>query len=540
MRRKMIALGGSLAAASLLLTACGGGGGGGEQTASDLEGRYEPDASTPAWQLDTKEERTHITWYVNADWWNTEWGQDLVTAKIAEDLNIDVTFITGDDTRLNTMFAGGDVADIVTIFDMNSQVAMRAPTWARSLNELAETYDPYWFEVAAPETMDWFKMEDGQTYGYPNYSNTYESYEEGLIPGTTAFLIRKDVYDALGQPSFATPEEFNAALETISEQFPDLVPFGFNPVGSGVGSLGDIFQNFLGVPLQTDDGAFYNRNLDPSYLTWVEALREAHSNGNISDDSFADDQTTWEEKLQTGRYATILAGGLPQMGSFLQSWYTTHPESEYIAIDGPQNPNGHAPTLAQAGISGWMINYISQTAVDPAKCMQLFTYLQSEYGNILTTFGIEGETFQYDAEGKIELLPDVQAMREERPQQFQREYRLGEFILFGNDKWMSLASDKMRIPALIQPQNWGTPLLVPQFVLENTNPPQGTQAARNLSGIDTEWATTLVSMIRAGSPEQMNARLESYEAFLDANGWQEIVDIRTENMERNRETLGLS
>lgn len=538
-RTRTAAVAAALTAAAMLLAACGGGGGSREQTASDLEGRYTPDPSTPAWQLDTKEEMTELTWYVNADWWNTEFGSDIVTKKIKEDLNVDITFLTGDDTRLNTMFAGGDVADMVTIFDMNSQVALRAPTWARSLDELAEMYDPYWNQVAAEETMNWFRLDDGQTYGYPNYSNTYQAYEEGWIPGNTAFLIRQDVYEALGEPSFATPEEFRANMQRIKDEFPELIPFGFNPMGAGVGSLGNIFQDFLGVPIETPDGAFYNRNLDPAYLTWISTLREVHSDGNISDDSFADDQTTWEEKLQTGRYATVLGGGLAQMGSFLQSWYTVHPDAPYIAIDGPQNPEGNAPALSQAGISGWMINYVSQTATDPAKCMQLFTYLQSELGGILTTYGIEGETFQYTDDGKIELLPSVQAMKDDNPQQFKTEYRLGEFILFGNDRWLSLGAESMRTPALIQPQDWGTPLLEPQFVLENTNPPQGTQAARNLSGIDTQWATTLVSMIRSGSQEQMDSALASYEQFLNNNGWAEIEDIRTERMAANRQTLGL-
>ena len=44
-------------------------------------GRYTLDADTPAWKLDTKEDTT-LTWYVNAEWWNTEWGNDVVTKQI--------------------------------------------------------------------------------------------------------------------------------------------------------------------------------------------------------------------------------------------------------------------------------------------------------------------------------------------------------------------------------------------------------------------------------------------------------------------------
>ena len=157
------------------------------------------DADTPAWKLDKKEELTQLTWYVNADWWNTDFGNDVVTKKIKEDLNINIKFITGDDTKLNTFFAGSDMPDLITVFDSNSPVVQKAATWALPLNDLAEKYDPYFNKVAAQDTLNWLQ-EDGKTYGYPNYSNTQEDYDSGNIPAKTAFIIRKDVYEA-GKPS---------------------------------------------------------------------------------------------------------------------------------------------------------------------------------------------------------------------------------------------------------------------------------------------------------------------------------------------------
>lgn len=86
-------------------------------------GRYTLDADTPAWKLDTKEDTT-LTWYVNAEWWNTEWGNDVVTKQIQKDMNVNIDFVVGDDTKLNTFFAGGDMPDIITI-------SMPAQVWHR-------------------------------------------------------------------------------------------------------------------------------------------------------------------------------------------------------------------------------------------------------------------------------------------------------------------------------------------------------------------------------------------------------------------------
>jgi putative aldouronate transport system substrate-binding protein len=526
-------------AAVLLVTGCTSGGGS-KQNAADfsIEGRYTPDPNTPAWKLDTKEEVTELTWYVNADWWNTDFGNDVVTKKIKEDLNIHINFITGDDTKLNTLFAGDQLPDIITTFDGNSQLAKKANTWALPLNDLADKYDPYFYQVAAEDTLKWFQLEDGKTYTYPNYSNTQADYDSGYIPAKTAFVIRKDVYEALGKPEMGTPEQFEAVMNQIKQQFPDLLPFGFNAVGTGTGSLGDVFQDFLGVPLEDEDGNFYNRNLDEDYLTWIATLNRVYRNGAISDDSFADDGTAFEEKVKSGKYATMLLDGTPQQGGNLQIWMSANPGKEYIAIDGPQSTEGRKPTLNQSGISGWMVTFITKNVKDPAKAIQIFTYLLSEEGQMLMNYGIEGETYKKNPDGTVELLPEVKAMQMNDADRYKKEYRMGEFMFFGHDRHKALSMDSFP-ESIKQMQEWGRGKLKGHFILENTNPDPGSAEARSLSAIETEWSTTLVSMIRAKSDEERENALNNYKKFLDENNWDSIVKIRSEKMQANKEKLGL-
>ncbi|WP_206093360.1 sugar ABC transporter substrate-binding protein [Paenibacillus yonginensis] len=540
LRKKGLSLGAILLAVMLTITACGSGGGGGSKSASlpDLDGRYTPDPSTPAWKLDTKKETTDLTWYVNADWWNTDFGKDTVTKKIKEDLNINIKFITGDDTKLNTFFAGGDMPDIITVFDSNSAVAQKASTWALPLNDLAEKYDPYFNQVAAKDTMNWFQQKDGKTYGYPDYSNTQADYDSGDIPAKTAFIIRQDVYEAIGKPSMKTPEEFVSAMEKIKSQFPSLIPFGFNSIGTGTGSLGDVLQDYLGVPLEDKDGKFYNRNLDEDYLTWLKTLNTVYRNGDISDDSFADDGTAFEEKVKSGKYATILLDGVPQQGGNLQTFMTNNPEDKYIAVDGPQSTVGNQPTLNQSGITGWMINYITKKAKDPAKAIQVFTYLLSDEGQALVNFGIEGETYKKNSDGTVEFLPAVKELQLTNSDKFKKDYRMGEFIFFGHDRYKALNKDSSP-EAIKQLQEWGNGKLKPHFILENINPDQGTPEARSLSAIDTTWNTTLVSLIRAKTDDDFNKTLDAYKKFLDENNWSKIVEIRSEKMQANRDKLGI-
>ncbi len=72
----------------------------------------------------------------------------------------------------------------------------------------------------------------------------------------------------------------------------------------------------------------------------------------------------------------------------------------------------------------------------------------------LTTFGVEGETYKVNAEGKYELLPEVKDMQQNDNDKFKKVYRLGEFCLFGHDRYKLLGTDQ--IESIKQMQDWGT------------------------------------------------------------------------------------
>lgn len=532
---KMVAVAG--AASMLVLAGCGGSSSAktDDATANLPDPSYEVSADTPAWKLD-KTKDTKLTWYVNADWWNKSWGEDLVTKQIKEDLNLDVEFITGDNTKLNTFFASGDMPDLITIFDSSSQVAQTANKWALPLQDLAKKYDPYFTKVAQKQTLDWYKLKDGKTYGYPSYSNTSQDYEDGTIPPTDAFIIRKDVLDAIGDVDFKTPEGFVSAMKTIKEKFPDLVPFGFNSFDASNSSLDATLQNMLGVPI-IKDGKFYERNLDEDYMTWLKALRQVHQDRNISDDSFADDEETLKEKVSSGKYATMLLQAFHQKGTELQTWMSSNPGKEYVAVDAMESTEGNEPTLSQAGLSGWTITYISKKTKNPAKAMQLYTYLLDDPGQYLVNFGIEGKTYTKNSDGTVSWTDEANEVRANEPEKFQKEWRIGEFVLFSHDRYKALNKDSY-VQAIRQMQDWGRDYLKPQFEIENISPDANTPQSRSLSAINTNWSTTLVSMIRAESEKKFDELLTTYEKFEKDNGIDQINKIRDEKIAANMKRLG--
>ncbi|WP_418969631.1 extracellular solute-binding protein [Alloscardovia omnicolens] len=529
----------SVAVAAVLalstLSACGSSS---KESVSKLpEPTYKVSQDTPAWKSDKSKNNT-LTWYVNADWWNSSFGKDLVTRQLQKDLNLKIKFITGDDAKLNTFFASGDMPDIITTFDVNSKIARTASQWALPLEQLGDKYDPYFKKTVRKETMDWYRMKDGNVYGYPSYANTKEDYESGMIPPRQAFVIRQDVLNAIGSQDFTTPDGFRQGMQAIKDKFPDLVPFGFENYNNGSnGGLDVVMQDLLGVPILTSDKKFNNRNTDSEYVKWLETLRQVHQDGNISDDSFSDDSDTYKEKVASGKYATMILASSVGQSTPLQAFKANNPGAEYVAVDAIRSTDGRKPTLSQGGMSGWSISYISKKTKNPAKAIQLFEYLLSDYGQMLTNFGIEGDTYVKNDDGTISWSDKAQKLRLEDPDKFVKDYRCGEFVLFGHDRYKALNKDTF-VEALWQMQHWGQEYLTPQFEIENTDPDTGTREARSLSAVKTNWGTTLVSLIRANSQKEFDNLLTEYQNFEKSNGIDAINKLRNEKIAENMKKLG--
>lgn len=153
-------------------------------------------------------------------------------------------------------------------------------------------------------------------------------------------------------------------------------------------------------------------------------------------------------------------------------------------------------------------------------------------------YGIEGETYTKAADGSVQFTPEVKDLQLNNADKFKKDYRMGEFMFFGHDRHKALSADAFP-EAIKQMQEWGKGKMKPHFILENTNPDQGTQEARALTAINTQWSTSLVSMIRSKSDDEFNNNLSIYKKFLEDNNWSKIVEIRSEKMKQNKEKLGM-
>lgn len=536
----------------LTLAACGGGSsskGGGEVSKGEKamestpDARFKADASKPSWESD-KETPAKLKWYVNFDWYaRSAWGVDVVSKKIKEDMNIDVEFVNGNDEKMNTMLAGEDLPDLMT-FDRNMPAAKEAAKFTLPLNKLAEKYDPYFLEHAAkPETLKWYTLEDGNIYGYPSFSTTTKDYESGGVQGDQVFIVRKDIYEKIGSPDMSTPQGFIDALKKAKEAQPkvddgsDLVPFAATALdiaNGGDGALGWVLQDFLNIPPSVD-GKVNDRDSNEDYVAWLEVLREAFNSDLMSNDQFSDNDNTMKEKLAQGKYFAYLHSNTKGINEVMSENNTRNGGKEtYIAVDGPKNAKGDNPTFSGGNIGGWTQTFITTSTKEPQKAMELLTYLASEYGTMVSAFGVEGQTYNL-VDGKAVFTEDIEKIRNTDIGTFDKEIGFGSYWQLANDNY-AIEMGQKPATSIRQMVEWAADKLAPRFELEDIDPKTGSQA-RNLTKIHTERVQAIVNVIQAKSKEEGQDIWNNFLEGRKNNGWEEIVKYRNEQVEKNIEKV---
>lgn len=497
-------------------------------------------ADEPGWKVDT--EPITFDWYINYSWFAGKWEDDVVAKYITEKTGVSLNLIApagNEAEKMNTMIASGDLPDFITIdWNDNTVQQMIDGGLVLPLNELAESYDPYFFKVADPLKLEWYKQEDGNVYEYPNASSSPKDFEQykDLKPSNQTFLVRKDIYEAIGSPDMRTPEGFLGALEKAKEMFPEvngapLIPLGLHEFGeTGNWALEGYLQNFLAIPMEKD-GKVYDRTTDPEYIAWLKTLREANDKGLLSQDIFIDKRAQMEEKIAQGRYFAMLYQR-SDLAAQLQSLHANNPDQVYIAVDGPANSNLDQPTLAGDGISGWTVTLISKNVKDKERAIRFLSYLISEEGNKDLYLGKEGVTYD-NVDGKDQFKPEVlELMNSDRTafdQQYGASYKYWMLMDTNmNLKWAPETAEPMK-----QLEDWTKGKTVSFAAFDGINPTGNSAEGVAASKIGQEWGKTLPKLLLAKSDKEFD---EIFDEFLEKRedyGYDKVEEYKQTIYEEN-------
>jgi putative aldouronate transport system substrate-binding protein len=501
-------------------------------------------ADEPAWKSDTKP--ITFDWYLNFSWFPNKWGVDATSQYITKKTGVNVNFIVpagNENEKLNTMIASGKLPDFITLGWYEDAVKkMIEGKMVLPLNDLAKQYDPYFFKVADPAKISWYTQKDGNFYGYPNASSSsqdYKKYGENFVSNQT-FMVRKDMYEALGKPDMRTPEGFLNALKAAKEKFPavngqPLIPLGLHEfTDTGNYSLEGYLQNFLAVPYEKD-GKLYDRSTDPEYVNWLKTFRKANESGLLAKDIFIDKRPQMEEKIAQGRYFAMLY----QRSDFAKqniSLYQKDPNTAYIAVDGPANSKKDAPTLSGPGISGWTVTLISKDVKDKARAIKFLSYLISEEGNKDLFLGEKGVSYD-TINGKDQFKPEVVDLLNKDRATFDKKYGSSYTFWMLMDTNMNLKWAPPSVEPAKQPEEWTKGKTKSFSQYDNINPTGTSEEGIASNKIAQNWGKTLPKLLLTKSDAEFDQLFDKFQSDRKAAGLDKIQAYQQREFEANNKKI---
>ena len=523
--------------ASLVLSGCSG-------------ARYvnTDDGVTGDTQGSTASSKDQVTfdWYINYSWFNTKWGQSAVSKAITEKTGVNVNFITpqgNEEEKLNALIASGSLPDLITLGWWEPQVNdLIQKDMVYALNELADKYDPYFWTVSDDQAVSWYTQEDGNIYGYPCSSVTPDDVENNdNIGSNQTFLVRKDIYEAIGSPDMTTISGFENAVKKAAKEFPIIDGKPIIPIGAhffddtGNVSFDQYLQNFLAVPYEKD-GKLYDRDMDPEYLEWLRMFNRLYRQGYLSTDVFIDQRIQMEEKIAEGRYFCMLYQ-YTDMAAQQKTLYGKDPDSIYIAVDGPKNSKGDDHVLPTTTVNGWTITMVSKNCKAPDRAIEFIDYMISEEGQKMVYLGIEGLTYDV-IDGREVEKPEVLELLNTDRAAYDEIYGADDAYWMFQDNVMQQKWHRQNEGPTSQLEEWTYKYSAYTGQYDVTFP-TGSDDEYTNEKLNRLWGSTLKELLLSESDAEFDAILEEYTQKRDALGYQELTEKKYEYVTKAKEKLGL-
>lgn len=498
---------------------------------NDTPAVVELNPDEPAWKLDTSP--VELTWFVGASWYGHTWGDNLVSQYITEKtgVHVNIEVPSGDANEFITlMMTTGQLPDIITLGSWENAVKK---LWegghVYALNELAEQYDPYFFKVAGDGTLKWYRQPDGNTYAIPNDSYSPNLMREtGMTAANQTFLVRKDLYEDMGRPDLTTPEGFLNALQLLKDEYSEYKGQPISPFfaqGNVPYGMTEYLQNLLAVPHEKD-GKVYDRLTDPDYITWLKTFRTAYERGLINVDFLVDSDTQVEEKTNNARYFMMIREwtGMTAVNPMLAA--SEHPDSYYIAVDGPRNSKGEPAKLFPGNMDGWMVTMVSKSAKHPERAIRFLTYLVSEEGQRDLFLGKEGVTWDM-VDGKPQLKPELVELLENDIEKLEKEYGVMDTYWMLRNPVIVNQWRPEKAPVIKQMEDFANQYAdIDGGIYKNLDPTGDSDIAVAWMRISQNWEEVMPELITAKDEATFDKIFQDFLDRRDAYGFQEIMEYR--------------
>jgi putative aldouronate transport system substrate-binding protein len=344
---------------------------------------------------------------------------DIEAFQYAEEItgvDIEFTIVNSEsmDTNFQLMVASGDITDMVAGASQQytSTSAMIEDGVAIDLMEYQDQLPNYW------NVLDYYSayktIAINQNGEMPEAITVADDYKV-----SAGLQIRKDWLDELGLEVPQTYDEMYEALTAFKNEkgadhalllLGDTQITGTSIVG-GLGSVG--FYQDSTHNMYVEDGVVMNGFLSDGYKEYMEMIAKWYSEGLIASDFATESNDPFtsnsDSYIQSGN-AGIWSAQSDNMDSNMVTGKELDPDYEIVAMPEPEKEAGEifhfGDTRIGSAATGKNVA-ISECCEDVDLALAWIDFWYTEEGRTLANYGLEGVSFEYNADGEPEFTDAV-------------------------------------------------------------------------------------------------------------------------------------
>ncbi len=306
--------------------------------------------------------------------------------------------------KFNLMVASQDYPDIISAFDESysgGAVKGYEDDVIIDLTDLMEENAPNYMAYIQQDRQNYRDAynDDGQMLFMNGYNDNYVQ--------ARGNVIRQDLLDKLGLDTPVTYEEYHDVLEAFKNdgiEYPIWMPQALQGgalLSAGFGVSGYTLQQ-SGTHFFQKDGTVYSSFLTEEYKEFLQLMAQWYSEGLMAKDFYAivDDMGSASEPEILNGNVGVWYHMADKIGTYNKSSSVEGFHAVGIADAVQQEgeishfyQNEGSSKTTNKGIS------ISVQAEDPEDILKFFDWFFTKEGSTVANYGIEGTSFEYDAEG---------------------------------------------------------------------------------------------------------------------------------------------
>ena len=362
---------------------------------------------------------------------------DEVAKKITEltGVTLEITHpVAGDTQAIPLMIASGEYPDL--IFAKGDTAKLIDAGAIIKLDDMIEEKGEN-LKALYGDQLDRLRAssDDPSIYTVGTYGVSVKVFE----PGGT-LQIQHDVLKELGYPEIKTIYDYEEAIKSYIEANPTTEDgqqrIGLSLMASDwrwLITTGNIASAAIGIP---DDGQFKvdDETGETTYKFTIPEIKEYfqwlnHMNdiGLLDPESFTQKEDTYKAKISSGRVIGLSDAAWDYSDAETTLKAEGKVGSTYARLPVTVSEEYVDQSLKDYGFGGGWGIAISESCENKERAFEFLDWMASDEAQVLLNWGIEGEHYTVNEDGKREVLPEIQEQKNTDPD-FSKKTGIGAYI----------------------------------------------------------------------------------------------------------------